>query len=459
MPEIDGDPRPAAAVLLAAGEGKRMRSALPKVLHTVCGTPMLIHILDAARELEPERLVVVIGHEAAQVRTAVTNDDVAFVAQTELLGTGDAVRRCRDALAGCERVMVLNGDSPLLTSALLETLDASLRDAPLSFVSCEVADAAALGRVGRDEDGRVTGIVEAADWHGTGEERAAEINAGLYVFDGAWLWDRIDDIPVSKKGEYYLTHLPEVAYREGRPANTCRGDAGEILFVDDRVRLAEAERLMRARILERHMLAGVTITDPATTYIDARVRLAQDVTVLPNCHLQGNTEVETGAVVGPGTTLRNARIGRDTLVQASVVEDSRVGDRVRMGPFAHLRANAVIGDDCEIGNYAEVKNSTIGNNVKMHHFSFVGDADVGDRTNIAAGIITCNFDGVRKNRTTIGSDVFVGSDTMLIAPVSLGDGAKTGAGSVVNRDIPPGAIAYGVPARVVRQAGSGDQDG
>ncbi|MBI2767870.1 MAG: bifunctional UDP-N-acetylglucosamine diphosphorylase/glucosamine-1-phosphate N-acetyltransferase GlmU [Chloroflexi bacterium] len=441
-------------IVLAAGKGTRMKSALPKVLHPVCGKPMLLHILDAARELAPARLAVVIGHEAGQVLAAMQGEeDLTFVVQSELLGTADAVRRCREAMTGCRRVMVLNADSPMVTGELLRALEVSLEDAPMSFVTCQVPDAAALGRVGRDAGGAVTGIVEAAEW--TGAPGSGEINAGLYVFDGAWLWAHIEGITKSPAGEYYLTDLPGVASAEGRPARTCAAAAEEVLFVDDRVRLAEAERLMRERILRRHMLAGVTIADPATTYIDASVRLAQDVTVLPNCYLYGQTDVFAGAVIGPGTTLRNAVIGVDSRIQASVVEESRVGSRVRMGPFAHLRQNAVIGDDCEIGNYAEVKNANLGNNVKMHHFSCVLDADVGDRTNIAAGIITCNFDGVKKNRTTIGSDVFIGSDTMLVAPVTLGDGSRTGAGSVVTKDIPAGASAYGVPARIVSQPESG----
>ncbi|MGH2632574.1 MAG: DapH/DapD/GlmU-related protein, partial [Tepidiformaceae bacterium] len=226
-------------------------------------------------------------------------------------------------------------------------------------------------------------------------------------------------------------------------------DAAEALGVDDRVKLAEAERIMRGRILQRHMLAGVTITDQATTYIDSAVQLGPDVTILPNSSLWGTTTVATGCVIGPGTTLANAAIGRDTTVRNSVVEDSRVGERSKVGPFAHLRENAVVGDDCEVHNYAEIKNSVIGNHVKMHHFSFIGDADVGDETNIAAGVVTCNYDGTRKNRTTIGRHVFIGSDSMLIAPVTLGDDAFTGAGSVVTKDVRPGGRVAGVPARAI----------
>ncbi len=257
---------------------------------------------------------------------------------------------------------------------------------------------------------------------------------------------------MSAKGEYYLTHLVEMAGRSGRPAAAVSADPQSVLGVDDRVRLAEAEGLMRARILHEHMLNGVTIADPATTFIDAGVCLAADVTILPNCYLSGTSAVASNSVIGPGTTLRNARVGEDCSIQTSVIEDSAIGSRVRVGPFAHVRGGATIGDDCEVGNYAEVKNSNVGRGVKMHHFSYLGDADVGEFANIAAGIITCNFDGVNKHRTVIGANAFVGCDTMLVAPVTVGEGATTGAGAVVIRDVPPGAKVVGVPARVIGQA-------
>ncbi len=435
-------------IVLAAGQGKRMKSALPKVLHPVCGVPMAGHILTAVRTLAPARIAVVVGHGGRQVREALQAEDLTFVDQTELLGTADAVKRCREAMAGCDDVMVLNGDSPLITAQLLAALrDARTPAAPFAFVSCRVTEPARLGRVLRDSNQQVAGIVEANDYDGPAGP--AEINAGQYVFEATHLWSGIAQIPRSASGEYYLTDMVGRAASSGTPPLTLDGDPDEVLGVDDRVRLAQAEGIMRARILERHMLAGVTISDPAATYVDAAVSLEADVTLLPGCALNGRTSVAAGAVIGPGTTLRNASIGRDTSVQLSVIEDSRVGERVRLGPFAHLRSNAVIGDDCEIGNYAEVKNSVIGERVKMHHFSYVGDADVGEGTNIAAGSVTCNFDGKAKHRTTIGRNVFLGSDTMLIAPVTLGDGAITGAGSVVTKDVPAGGKVAGVPARAI----------
>ena len=440
-------------VVLAAGKGTRMKSRLHKVLHPVCGVPMGQHVIDAARKLNPATIAVVVGHQGEAVRAAFDATDITFVDQTELNGTGDAVLRCREALEGCDEVMVLNGDCPLITPALLSNLRDARIIRPLAFVSCDVAEPGRLGRVVRDAKGDPAAIIEAADYEGPAGP--GEINAGQYVFDAAWLWRALPLVPVSAKGEYYLTHLVSMAAQSGTPGATTSADAVEALGVDDRLKLAEAEAIMRRRVLERHMLAGVTITDPATTYIDATASFEADVTLLPNCHILGRSAVATGAVIGPGTTLRNATIGDDTTVQSSVVEDSTIGARCSVGPFSHVRGGAVIGDDCEIHNYAEVKNSNIADGVKMHHFSYMGDADVGARANIAAGTITCNYDGEQKNRTVIGEDAFIGSDTMLIAPVTIGARAYTATGSVVTRDVGPGETVAGVPARPFqRKSGS-----
>ena len=432
-------------IVLAAGAGTRMKSRLHKVLHPVCGTPMGEHVIAAARALSPRTIAVVVGHQAEAVRAEFAATDVVFVDQTELLGTGDAVRRCEAALRHCDEVMVLNGDCPLIRAETLSELRLARGDRPLAFVSCFVEEPGRLGRVLRDGQGEPSRVVEAADYEGP--DGPGEINAGQYVFDAAWLWSALPSLPLSAKGEYYLTYLIEAAANEGRPAATVTADAAEALGVDDRLKLSEAETAMRRRILEDHMLAGVTITDPSTTYIDARVRIEPDVTVLPNTHLLGETSVSAGAVIGPGTTLRNAVIGEETRIQSSVVEESDIGARCRVGPFSHVRGNAVIGDDCELGNYAEVKNSRIANGVKMHHFSYMGDADIGARANIAAGAITCNFDGERKHRTVIGEDAFIGCDTMLIAPVTVGAKGFTATGAVVNRDVEPGQTVAGVPAK------------
>jgi bifunctional UDP-N-acetylglucosamine pyrophosphorylase/glucosamine-1-phosphate N-acetyltransferase len=434
-----------AVIVLAAGEGTRMRSALPKVLHEVCGLPMVRYVLDAARTLRPDRIVVVTGHGSDAVEAAIAAPDVTFAFQAGRLGTGDAVASARDAARGADRVLVLNGDEPLVSGETLARLCEAARGQLMAFTSQKVPDGGALGRVLRDAHGGVQSIVQAADL----EDRAgpAEVNWGQYVFDAAWLWEALTRVPVSAKGEYYLTKLADFAHEAGRPAVTVTLSDAEALGLDDRVKLAEAERRMRSRILERHMLDGVTIRDPATTYIDGAVELGHDVTVLPGCHLLGSSSVGERALLGPNSTLRNSTVGADCVIESSIIEDSVLGDRVHAGPFAHVRGGARISDDCYLGNYAEVKNSTLGREVKMHHFSYVGDADVGERANIAAGVITCNYDGVNKNRTTIGAGAFIGCDTMLVAPVTVGDGSLTGAGSVVNHDVPDGARVAGVPAR------------
>ena len=432
-------------IVLAAGAGTRMKSRLHKVLHPVCGVPMGEHVIDAARKLSPDTIAVVVGHQAEAVREVFDAPDVMFVDQTELLGTGDAVRRCEQALAGCDEVMVLNGDCPLITAELLRDLRQARGDRPLAFVSCFVEEPGRLGRVLRDGAGEASRVVEAADYEGP--DGAGEINAGQYIFDASWLWRALPEVPPSAKGEYYLTYLIEAASADGRPGATADADAAEALGVDDRLKLSEAEAAMRRRILEQHMLAGVTISDPTTTYIDASVRIEQDVTVLPNTQLLGASAVATRAVIGPGSMLRNAVIGEDTRVQSSVIEESRIGARCSVGPFSHVRGNAVIGEDCELGNYSEVKNSNVEGGVKMHHFSYMGDADVGARANIAAGVITCNYDGEHKHRTVIGEDAFIGCDTMLVAPVTVGARAFTATGAVVTRDVEPGETVAGVPAK------------
>ena len=440
-----------AVIVLAAGEGTRMRSARPKVLHEVCGVPMAAHVLNAARTLSPARIVVVIGHGAEAVQAALAAPDIRFAIQEGRLGTADAVASARDAVGDAAQVLVLNGDEPLVTGETLARLLASADRQLMAFTTQSVADGGSLGRVLRDTRGAVQSIVQAADLERPGGP--AEVNWGQYLFDAEWLWESLPLIPVSPKGEYYLTKLADFAYEASRPAATIPLDDAEALGLDDRVKLAEAERRMRARITHRHLLAGVTIRDPNTTYIDAAVELGQDVTILPGCHLLGASTVAPNTVIGPGTTLRSSSVGEGCTIQSSVIEDSRIGNRVSVGPYAHVRGGATIGDDCYLGNYAEVKNSVLGRAVKMHHFSYIGDADVGDEANIAAGVITCNFDGVNKNRTTIGARAFVGCDTMLVAPVTVGDAALTGAGSVVNRDVPPGARVAGVPARPLSPPG------
>ncbi len=446
-------------MILAAGQGKRMRSSLPKVLHALAGRPMVRYVLDAAREAGVGRCVVVVGPEADSVRSAV-GDGAECVVQPEPLGTGDAVAQVKQAAGDAEQLLVLNGDVPLITPATIQQL-ARLHEegaADLTFLTAKVEDGSGYGCVERDGHGQVTGVVEAPEREGAAEG-PAEINSGQYCFRAAWLWANLASIPEAGNGEYYLTSLVPIAVREGATLLPVPAvDPDEVRGINDRAQLAEAEALLRRRINRRHMLAGVSLVDPATAYIDADAVIGRDTVVEPNTRVQGRTVVGEGCRLGPDSTLRDATIGDSCQVVASTVEEATLEDEVDVGPYSHLRAGAYLCAGAYVGNFAEVKNSRLGRGVKMGHFSYIGDADVGEETNIGAGTITCNFDGVVKHRTLVGRGAFIGSDTMLVAPVKLGDGARTGAGSVVTKDVPPGAVAVGAPARVIRTPNEGREE-
>jgi bifunctional UDP-N-acetylglucosamine pyrophosphorylase / glucosamine-1-phosphate N-acetyltransferase len=445
------------AIILAAGLGKRMRSRKPKALHPIAGRPMLLHVLTAVRAAfesagRDARYVAVVGHGAAQVK-AVLDDSVRCVEQAEQLGTGHAVAQAQSVASGSAHVLVINADVPLVSPDTVAGLTARHLEAnaDLTFLTAVVDDGRGQGRIQRDATGRVTGIVEEA-----GADAATlagnEVNAGVYCFRGDWLWPRLSRIERSAAGEYYLTDLVAMAVREGATVVAVPvDDPAQALGINDRVQLAQAEAVVRERIRRQHMLAGVTIVDPATTYIDADVTIEMDTTLYPSTYLGGQTAIGEDCVIGPGSQVIDSTLGARCRIDSSVVEQSTLEDGVDIGPFSHLRAGAHICAGAHVGNFAEVKNSRLGRNTKMGHFSYIGDAQVGDDVNIGAGTITCNFDGVHKHRTVIGDGAFIGSDTMLIAPVEVGAGARTGAGSVVNHDVPPNALAVGVPARIRRK--------
>jgi bifunctional UDP-N-acetylglucosamine pyrophosphorylase/glucosamine-1-phosphate N-acetyltransferase len=443
------------AIVLAAGLGTRMKSRLPKVLHAICGRPMIDYVLDAAEAATGARPLVVWSPPVELVRAAVA-ERADTARQAEPRGSGDALAAGLAGLAALDgrsasQLLVLSGDVPLVGVDLLDALLAAHLDsaAAVSLVSVLTTDPGRLGRVVRDDEGEVERIVEARD--ATEDElEIDEINSGLYVFDGAWVRARIADLqPSTVTGELYLTDLIALARADSRQVGSVQvGDDGTLTGINDRAQLAEATFAMQVRINEGHLLAGVTMLDPATAHVDAAVVLEADVTLEPNVILRGSTRIGAGTVIGAGSQLFDTVVGRDCRVWASVLESSEVEDEVQIGPFAHLRPGSSIGTRAKLGNYAEVKNSRLEAGVQQHHMSYIGDAHVGARANIGAGAITANYDGKRKLKTTIGSDAFIGVDTMLIAPVDIGQGARTGAGAVVNRDVPAGKLAVGVPARL-----------
>lgn len=444
-----------AAVILAAGQGTRMKSKLAKVLHPVAGKPMIEYAVAAAKFAGVAHTVVVIGHQGEQVH-ALLAEQVEYAEQPEQRGTGDAVKCAKPRLENAAaQVLVFYADMPLLKPETLRALaDKHMATgATLTMLTLVVEqDTMSFGRIVRGADGKVQRIVEQVET--TPEEfELKEINPGVYCFDASWLWENIKKlVPSPQKGEYYLTDLLEMAVTEGRTVETeTIFDAAQCIGINTRVQLAQAEGLMRARIRERVMLGGVTLLDPASTFIDADVEIGQDTVILPNTHLQGKTKIGADCKIGPNAVIQDSVIGDACVIGPSVIESATLEDHVEMGPFCHLRPGAYLSRHVHLGNYAEVKKSRLGEGVHMGHFSYMGDADVGAHTNIGAGTITCNYDGKNKNKTVIGANVFIGSDSMLVAPLTIGDNARTGAGAVVTKNVPADSLAVGVPARVIRK--------
>ncbi|MCX7839265.1 MAG: bifunctional UDP-N-acetylglucosamine diphosphorylase/glucosamine-1-phosphate N-acetyltransferase GlmU [Anaerolineae bacterium] len=449
-----------ASVILAAGQGVRMKSRLPKVLHPVVGKPMVLYALETARVIACDPTVLVIGHGADHVRATLSNlhsliSNLQLVEQREQLGTGHAVLQARAALQGkADAVLVWYADMPLLRAETLDRLIQHHRAtrATITMLTLIADDSMAFGRIVRDNAQRVIGIVEERD--ATPEQLAIrELNCGVYCFDAEWLWEHLTQLqPNARNGEYYLTDLIGFAARASRRIEAIVSrDVNEMLGINTRVHLAQAEKIMRERINTALMLAGVTLIDPATAYIEPDVQIGEDTIIEPNTHLRGKTRIGANCRIGPNTIIRDSQVGDECVILASDVTESRIAERVRIGPYARLRAGTVIAREVYIGNFGEVKNSSIGEGTHIGHFSYIGDAELGAHVNIGAGTITCNFDGRQKHRTIIGENAFIGSDTMLVAPVTIGARARTGAGSVVNKDVPPDSRAVCVPARVIRK--------
>ncbi|MFJ3878349.1 bifunctional UDP-N-acetylglucosamine diphosphorylase/glucosamine-1-phosphate N-acetyltransferase GlmU [Streptomyces sp. NPDC090077] len=441
--------RPAAVVVLAAGEGTRMKSATPKVLHEICGRSLVGHVVAASRELDPTHLVVVVGHAREQVTAHLAGVDagVRTAVQHEQNGTGHAVRMALEELGGplAGTVIVVCGDTPLLTGETLHAL-AATHEADgnaVTVLTAEVPDSTGYGRIVRDPaTGAVTAIVEHKD--ATDAQRAIrEINSGVFAFDGALLADALGKVRTdNSQGEEYLTDVLGILREAGHRVGAAVGsDHRQILGINNRVQLAEARALLNARLLERAMLAGVTVVDPAGTFVDVTVTFGQDAVIHPGTQLLGATHIGEGAEVGPNTRLKDTRVGAGARVDNAVADSAVIGDLASVGPFAYLRPGTNLGVKSKAGTYVEMKNATIGEGTKVPHLSYVGDATIGEYSNIGAASVFVNYDGEHKHHTTVGSHCKTGSDNMFVAPVTIGDGAYTAAGSVITKDVPPGALA------------------
>src|SRR5215216_1299174 len=446
-----GTSPPIFAVVLAAGKGTRMKSNRAKVLHTLCGVPMINYVIEATRPLVPQRLLVVVGHQAELVE-AVLPEDAEPVLQREQRGTGDAVRVALRAIDEEEKgvLLVVNGDGPLISDRTLGELVERHRSAGVgaTVLVAELEDPSGLGRV--VEDAGVVRIVEERD--ATEIERGIGlVNLGLYAFKLSEVRDAIERVDADS-GELYLTDVLEIIGRRSRAVTYRLKDLEEANLVNDRSQLARAEEILRRRILDAHMRAGVTVRDPVSTHIEASVEIGRDTVILPGTLLRGSTQIGSDCVIGPSADLLDTVVGDGARVEHSVGRGAEVGEGATVGPYAFLRPGTVLGPDAKVGAYCEVKNTRVGRGSKVPHLSYVGDAEIGENANLGAGTITANYDGVKKNRTTIGDGAFTGVNTNLIAPVTIGDGAYLGAGSVVNKDIPPGKLAVGMPARVIRDA-------
>ena len=452
--------RPLNILIMAAGLGTRMRSRRAKVLHELAGSPLIAHVVRTAKTLDPRTILVVIGHQAEEVEEAVlaeVGELASFVIQEKQRGTGDAVESARSRLEKSDSlVLVLSGDVPMIRAETLRSFIAQHNnaDAACSILSVRLENPTGYGRIIRDESDVFKKIVEQRDANDE-ERQVKEINSGIYCFEAKDLFAALSRVePTNDQGEYYLTDVPEIILRNGGTVTVYQhNDAREVYGVNTRAELAEFENLMRRSAIRRLMIdGGVTFIDPSHSYISPEAQIGRDSIIYPNVSVEGRSILGERCVIRSGARITNSRLGDDVLVKDhSVIVDSEVGTNCSVGPFAHLRMNAVLEDKATVGNFVEVKKSRLKRGTKAMHLSYLGDATIGERTNIGAGTVTCNFDGVKKHETIIEEDVRIGSDTMLVAPVRVGARSVTGAGSVVTEDVPPDSLVAGVPAEVKKK--------
>ena len=453
---VDASSRSCSIVILAAGAGVRMKSALPKPLHQVAGQPMLAHVISAARILDPVDITIVGSAEIeARVATSEWAHGVGVSIQDPPRGTADAVRIALDSGVAGETILVLYADHPLVTSDVLSKLIAH-RDRTgqhLSVMTCMVDHAAGYGRIDRDDRGRMRAIVEKTDDDEALRIGPTEINSGVMVLDRAWATGALASLqPNARKNEYFLTDLVAISYAEDPDSvGSAAGTEDVLVGVNDRIELSIAEDLLYAR--KRHQLQrdGVTLIAPTSNLIALDAEIGQDSILGPNCFIDTSTRIGSHCRIGPNVVISASSIGDRVRIESSTIEHSTIGSDSDVGPYSHLRSGTRIGNKVHIGNFVELKNASVGDEVRVGHFSYLGDAGLGANVNIGAGTVTCNFDGVAKHRTEIGAGSFIGSDSMLIAPINIGVGARTGAGAVVTKDVADGATVVGMPARQIRR--------
>jgi bifunctional UDP-N-acetylglucosamine pyrophosphorylase/glucosamine-1-phosphate N-acetyltransferase len=434
------------AIILAAGAGTRMKSKKPKILHKVCGTPMIEYVLRAAEEAGVSDSVVVVGHEADEVRRNLSGRKLEFAVQSERLGTGHAVMQAIESIPHEGTVLVLCGDTPLVSGESLKDLidHHKGRVNAVTVLTTALDNPFGYGRVVKDESGRFTGIVEEKD-AGEKEKLISEISSGMYCFDSKELIEALKSVENNNsQGEYYLTDVIAIMHNNGKNTGTYEiKDSSEILGVNNRVQLSMAQQIMKSRILKRHMLAGVTILNPSDTTIEMDVKIEPDTVILPGSQLMGNTSIGSDCEIGPYTVLENVVVGSGTRIDQSTVKESCIGKDTKIGPYAYLRPGSNIGNNVKLGDFVEVKNSTIGEGSKASHLAYIGDADVGKRVNISCGVVFVNYDGKKKHRTLVGDDVFIGCNVNLVAPVTVNNRAYVAAGTTVTQNVPEGALSIG----------------
>lgn len=431
------------AVILAAGQGKRMHSATPKVLHRLAGRTLVEHVLAAAEEAGIEKNIIVIGHGAETVRNTLGND-YNYVLQEPQLGTGHALAQAREAVGETATVLVLCGDVPLLRPATLAGLlqHHCQTRAAVTVLTAEVDAPAGYGRIIRSEHGAVKGIIEERD-AAPQEKLIKEINTGTYCFDASFLWPALARLkPDNEQGEYYLTDVVALACSQGLAVEAVVSSySKEVMGINDRVQMARAGNILRRRINERLMLAGVTIVDPQSTYIDVTASIEPDTVIYPGTFIEGQTSIAANCIIGPGTTIRNSKVGPDSVIVRTVAWECTVGSGCQVGPFAYLRPGTVLENGVKVGDFVEIKASYVGPGSKVPHLTYLGDTTVGAGVNIGAGTITCNYDGQKKWQTIIEDGAFIGSNANLVAPVKVGPGSLVGAGSTITKDVPAGSLA------------------